>query len=521
MPVAFEQLRERAKPWLAPIAGPSPAGASAKLEPEYQEVAGEVAKLDALTGGVVDWKRVAAGSTGLLQGKTKDLLLASYLAQALHATGGVDGLTTGVTLLAELMDGYWETLFPEVKRLRGRANAIQWLVERMQLSLPAADGAPLEHLEGLEAALRRLAQLAREKLQDASPAFGPVLEAVDRLKLVAAPPPEAAQPAPAPAAAAPASAAPAPAAPLPAAPASLSSAADATEFLARIGDALVEAAGTLRRADPAGATAYRILRAGLWLHVSAPPPVSGGKTAVPPPAAPLRAQLATIAQNAAWDALLEETEAACDRHRFWLDLHRLSWQALGGLGATAARDAVATGVRALLARLPQLATLAFADGTPFADAATRAWIDEQLGAAGGPRRELAAAPSGGAGDDLAEARRLLAAGDVAQGLARFAAAASAARAGRERFALRLELARACVAADLAAVAKATYDDLEREVRAHALDVWEPALAAECLKGLIGAARSLAKDPRAAAPELADLYRRLCSIDPAAAHEVWP
>src|SRR6266542_4177040 len=251
MPAAFEQLRDRAKPWLAPIAGSSPAGAPAKLEPEYQAVAGEVAKLDVLTGGVVDWKRVVAGSTELLQGRTKDLLLASYLAQALHATGGVDGLTTGVTVVAELMDGYWETLFPEVKRLRGRANAVQWLVERMQLSLPSAEGAPLEQLEGLEAALRRLAQLAREKLQDASPAFGPVLETVERLKLAAAPPPEAAPPSPEPSATdlASATAAPAPSSALPAAPVSLSSADDAAGFLARIGDALVEAAGTLRRAD--------------------------------------------------------------------------------------------------------------------------------------------------------------------------------------------------------------------------------------------------------------------------------
>jgi type VI secretion system protein VasJ len=93
--------------------------------------------------------------------------------------------------------------------------------------------------------------------------------------------------------------------------------------------------------------------------------------------------------------------------------------------------------------------------------------------------------------------------------------------GRARFRARLELARACAGAGLAALAKATYEELDREATEHRLDAWEPALAAECLKGLILSARALAKDPRGATPSLEERYQRLCRLDPAAAHEVWP
>ena len=136
MPVDFEQLRDRASHWLEPIPGASPGGAPAKLEPTYQSIASEVAKLDLPAGGAIDWKKVAEGSGDLLCTRTKDLVLASYLAHALHVTRGIDGLTTGVTFLAEMLDRFWDTLHPEAKRLRGRANALQWFLEKTALMLP-------------------------------------------------------------------------------------------------------------------------------------------------------------------------------------------------------------------------------------------------------------------------------------------------------------------------------------------------------------------------------------------------
>src|ERR1700676_1996530 len=111
MAVQFEQLKDRARPWMEPIpAALAPAAGSAKFDPGYQAVAAEVAKLDMPAGGEVDWKKVAELSKELLRARTKDLLIGAWLAHALHRQRGLDGLATGTTLLAELIDRFWGTL---------------------------------------------------------------------------------------------------------------------------------------------------------------------------------------------------------------------------------------------------------------------------------------------------------------------------------------------------------------------------------------------------------------------------
>jgi len=522
--VEYDALKVRAEPWLGPIPGASPAGATARFDPEYQAIADEVGKLDMPAGGEVNWKRVVSGAGAMLQKKSKDLVMAAYLCHGLHVTQGLGGLVTGLVLISETMEKYWDAMFPEAKRPRGRANALQWFVEKTTNALAGASPGSPEEMEGLEAAARHLSQLAREKLGELCPAFGPMLEPVERLKASAAPPepPPAAEAAPA-TAAAPQPAALAASEPAFAAPAAPAGAAEAVDFLRNVGTSLTGVAAMLRQADASDPRAYRLHRLGLWLHMAGAPPATGGKTQIPAPPEALRTQLATIAQNQRWPALLEETEAAASQHRFWLDLHRMSWQALSGLGATheRARDAVVAELRSLLGRMPQLPTLSFADGTPVADPQTRGWIDEQVlaGAGGAPARRAEASDDGSA-EKLAEVKKLLAATQVpeALGLLRDEAAK---RRGRRRFMMSAEAARLCAGAGLTAIAKALYEELDREALAHHLEEWEPELAAECLKGLLASARALAKDPRGSLPDLTEPYRRLCRIDPAAAHEVWP
>lgn len=538
MPDPLDTFRERAKPWLEPIPGPSPAGALARLDPVYEAVAGEVAKLDLPAGGEVNWKKVVGGAGDLLKDRSKDVVLAAYLAHALHVTGGLDGLGTGVTLVSELLDRYWDGAFPELKRIRGRANAVQWFIEKSAATLPRvkaqAKDAPM--LEALEGAARRLAEVVRARFADAAPAMGPLLEAVQRVKAnVEAAAPRPAPPPPPPPETAPtqpsttSAVAPVVSPPaIPTAPAnSPGSAEQALEYLRSVGDGLISAGNLLRSVDNSDPTGYRILRIGLWLPLRAPPPAEGGKTAIPPPPADLRAQLGVMAQNQKWNALLEESEAALSQSCFWLDLQRFSAQALAGLGSghDRAREAIAVELRAVLARMPKLPSLAFSDGAPLADAKTKAWIEEEVAARSGPA-PAAAAGDGGAADPkalerMARAKKLLAGGDAREALAELQALVVASPGGRARFRARLDLARACASSELVAVAKATYEELDREAVAHRLDEWEPALAAECLKGLIAAARSLAKDPRGANASLEDRYQRLCRLDPAAAHEVWP
>jgi type VI secretion system protein VasJ len=516
----------RAAVYLEPIPGPAPAGGSARFEPVYEEVVLEVSKVDSPSGGKVDWGTVARLAGELLRTKTKDLAIAAYLGHALHATEGLEGLATGAELLAGLVERYWPTMQPDVKRPRGRANALRWFLEKSLASLPAElpGGAGGEDVEAIERAARRLADLTRRELGDASPAFGPFIEALERLE-----PPPSQQPEPA--APALASGAP-PAAPAVHEPAVVrapvtaaiesGSGLDPGEILSRIGDALVDVAHALRAASAADPRAYRILRVGLWLHVSSAPPAVAGKTTIPPLTGAFRGRIEALQQNGQLAAMVEEAESALVTQRFALDLNHATWQALRGLGPSheRARAAIVLELRGLLARFPELPGLAFADGTPIASPATRAWIDEVVvarapGAGGGATADGAVASAAG------EVKSLLDGASIPEALATMGKVLAAAGTARERFLLRLELARACAAAGLPAIAKASYEELERDVRTHALERWEPGLAAQALKGLIAASHALAKDARGASSQIAEVYQRLCSIDPAAAHEAWP
>ncbi|MGC3998205.1 MAG: type VI secretion system protein TssA [Anaeromyxobacter sp.] len=533
MSTPAEILSARAERWLAEIPGGAPGGVAAKLEPAYERVAQEVAKLDAPTGGQVDWKAVAAGTDELLRTRTKDFTLAAYLARALLAAEGIGGLGVGLQVFAGVCDRYWETGFPELKRLRGRANSAQWLVERACAALGEGGpgGTDLETLRAVDEAARRFAEVLRTRMADAAPAVGPLLETLQRAIITAeaaAPPP---QPEPGPAQPAPATA-PAPAAAPPQADGPVASppptqgfasAEDAVEYLRGVGAGLVTAAAALRASVPADPLGYRLLRTGLWLHLGRPPPAPGGKLGVPPPPENLVNALGLMVQHQRWAALLEEAEAALQQHRYWLDLHRLSAQALLGLGPShaAAADAVVVELRSFLARMPGLATFTFANGTPVADAQTRSWLDEVVNPAAKGGGSAGAGPAEEAlpEDRVAEARALLGAGRVGEGLAALGALVSAQPSGRARFRARLLLARAAAAAGLSGVARGTYESLAAEADQHQLDAWEPALVAECLKGLITAARAAA--PGAAGPDLNRQYQRLCRLDPAAAHEIQP
>ena len=303
--------------------------------------------------------------------------------------------------------------------------------------------------------------------------------------------------------------APSPAPPAPALPAA---GGDATGWLREVGAALCQAAGDVRRASPADPVGYRVLRTGLWLHLTqAPPRGPDGRCPFPGLPADLRAQLQALATNAKWVELLEEAESALLQHRFQLDLHRFSAAALAGLGHTTARAALVAELGAWLRRVPEAVGLSASDGSPVADAQTRAWLDLEVPAGG-------TAPASGAGTDptaeaVGEAKSLFASGKGAEALALLQGRVQTADSGRARFRLRLELAKLC-APNQPAVARALYAALARECTAHDLDAWEPAITAECLEGLLSS-----RPGGAWSEEDAGYFQRLCRISPSAAARV--
>ena len=70
------------------------------------------------------------------------------------------------------------------------------------------------------------------------------------------------------------------------------------------------------------------------------------------------------------------------------------------------------------------------------------------------------------------------------------------------------------------LARAIYEDLDREIAQRGLESWDPTLAVRCLEGLLQVLRQAAKAPGGVKggvePGVVSvIYDRLCRLDPAA------
>jgi type VI secretion system protein VasJ len=521
---ALAKLEAQAARWLAPIPGDNPIGEDARYDPLFEQARLEVAKLESARGEVVNWEAVGEAADEVLRTKSKDVLMAAYLAHAKFEAGGVAGLSLGLSIVGGLMD-----TFPErwPSRTRGQGNALAWLVGQLEHPLGQLKPTPADRddVELLSKVIKKAAASMRAGLEDNAPSTRPLEEKVQRILLsIPKPQPkEAPKPAPAPTptpSAAPSAPAPAPrpaspTAPMPTTTADVGSAEEVGKFLAESGRSMVKAAGILRRAQPSSPAAYRLLRVGLYLHLDAPPPAgAGGKTQIPALPEARRKPLELMAANDKWAALIEETESTLATFRFFLDLHYLSAKALRGLGPdyAAAHEALLAELGALLRRMPGLPDLCASDGSPLASDETRSWIDSDVVATGGGGG--AAGPStDDPGEDLKKARTLLAANKAGEGLAIAKESIASAGHPRLKFVRRLALADACLGADQAQLARAMFGALDQELRDEGLTRWEPDLAGRCLEGLVRAIRATIKKGAKDDGSGQAAFERLAAVDP--------
>lgn len=489
----------------SPIAGgDGPTGADAKYEVEYEEMASQVARLGSISGEAVDWRRVATLATTLLTGKSKDVTAASYLCTALFDVEGYGGLAAGLEVLADLHETFTAALFPS--RLRGRANALEWLKERLEAGLEkqtarAADG---EAVTAAATQASRLDGLARDQYGDDAPALGPLRRALDHMaQELAKAAEEKAAPPPAAAAAAPGTG-------------SVGPMGSPEEVL----KALAAAGPLFKAADPTHHLAYRLPRLAAWAKLTQLPPNQGGKTQIAAPQGATRQTLESLLAAGDWQALVNACDARLALEPLWLDPQRWAVQGLRGLGPAyaAAAEGVVAELRLFVTRLVGVDKLTFRDGTPAADGETRMWLETEVLAVGG-----GGAVAGGEGEapawalGAAEARKLAAGGDLKGALGLLQTGARSADDGRARFHWRLATARLCQSAGRSDLALPLLEDLDRESVARDLVAWEPALALAALGALLEARKSGGGKPT---PEqvqrMEELRQRLCQLDVVAA-----
>ncbi|MHC5039338.1 MAG: type VI secretion system protein TssA [Planctomycetota bacterium] len=132
-----------------PVPGEKPTGAPCRYEPEFEALSAEIDKLDNPSGGEMKISVAVDQATTLLSTKSKDMLVAAYLAFALLERDGYPGFLTGLTVLRDLMKTFWEDCFPEKSRMRARVSSLEWLVDK---SIPRLNHASLDP-EALKACL--------------------------------------------------------------------------------------------------------------------------------------------------------------------------------------------------------------------------------------------------------------------------------------------------------------------------------------------------------------------------------
>ena len=129
---------------LSPIEGENPAGENLRYTTTYDDIQEARREDDALDQGeweteikTADWETVKTLSIEALTARTKDLQIAIWLMEALVKTEGFDGLKMGLTVTAELLERFWDHLYPEIEDddLDFRIGPLEFMNEKLWVAI--------------------------------------------------------------------------------------------------------------------------------------------------------------------------------------------------------------------------------------------------------------------------------------------------------------------------------------------------------------------------------------------------
>jgi len=495
----------------SPCTQTSFAGSDMRFSSEYEVLESELAKAHSIHArSQPDWHKVLETSENLLRHQSKDLRVAVWLTWALHQRESYPGLLAGLGLLRYLCEHQWSVLYPEKPRTRGAAFG--WLVLRLEplftQGLALQNQQPLfrallEHLVHLDElwaehlgddaplllpVRRQLAQRLERAAQDDTPVAG-LSGVIEQVKQAASQ--------------------------LRKSEAAVESEKDAHKVLRTLQEQARPLCAWWLRQSATDLRALRLSRTLAWLALASYPNADNEQvTALRGPAPDkLKRYQERFAQGHHADLVLE-LEASLAGAMFWFDGLRMLWECLEVLQADLAMTELEVTFALLLQRLPDLPEFRSHDGVPFADAATRDWISQQV-VRHLHRSELPAAVIDANAEPWATALQALtprlrqdglksAIRELKQGM-------QAARSDRARFHWRLAQARLCIQAGKHELAKIQLEQLDHELQRMGLERWEPELALEVTQ-LLHRCCDLLPQNHAVRERKEDTHRRLCLFD---------
>ena len=509
-----------------PISADNPAGVQLEDDTDYDKINTEIQKIGSIHGGTVDWSEVVRAGTVILTQKSKDLAVANWLAMGLFYKQGYSGLSIGLEICINFLEKFWETMYPPLKRIRGRAAPLAWFATRMTplITEKVPGNNEAEAVQSSARNIERLVQLIDEKFGDNSPTRGDspnlldlrkdlqahaikfkVEETVAKPEVAEKPPEEHPTVAPSATTTAPT--------------AEFTSVASANQFILRVST-------YLRETKPDDPVPYKIARVIRWYPITKLPPATNSKTEIPGILPQLLQGFQNLLNSGEWDKLLKQSEGNFGNSPFWFDLQRFIDRAMTELGSSyeSARQVIREELASLVRRLPGILDLQFKNGIAFADGQTKMWIETEVmpSVASAPTETKVA--TGKAGDTLkesinevvAESRKIAAGGKLNDAISLLKEHLATSALRREQFLWKLNMAKLCLEAGNVKLALPQLESLDEEVSQFSLEQWEPELALEVIRTLYQCRRKLIQDIKQSSVEVTtivnDLYARLCRLD---------
>lgn len=129
---------------LNPIGGENPCGEDLRYAPVYDQIKEARREEDDVPSGVwqrarktADWPQVVKLASEAIAKKSKDLQLAAWLTEALVYREGFDGLKDGVVLIRQMIEQFWDNLFPELEDgdSEMRSVPLAYIVTKVELAM--------------------------------------------------------------------------------------------------------------------------------------------------------------------------------------------------------------------------------------------------------------------------------------------------------------------------------------------------------------------------------------------------
>lgn len=491
--------------WLKPISDRQPTGSDPGYDDDFQQIREEVNKLSGADTGLI-----TELAEKLLTSVAKDIRVATYYAWARLHRDGESGMADGLELLAGLMQRFGTQLHPQ--RERSRKAALEWLgSSRMLDSLSLYPEVTKTEAERIAGALWLTEQAAEQMDAADRPQLGALYGALETRLLKSggmdavvpqnvSEVSQAATPGNVP---------------------SLTGIASGQELLTQ-----ARILSEYLRGQPDGwLSAHRLIKNLRHDTLHQLPPLSAdGKTRIEPPKPEHRAQLKRLYLQQSWRELMEEADSLLSRgaNHLWLDVQWYLHQALMKSGRDAEAAIIQADLKGLLSRLTGLETLAFNDGTPFADEVTLNWIQQQvMDNPAGWQDDPAASSATASGDDdilqLEPEALALADSEGTEAALAWLQNRPGITTARSRWLLRLMMARVAEQTGKNELALHLLGELDNHATGITLTQWEPGLLFEVkarrLKLLrMKAGRSEAEKIRFQ-PEMEQLLGGLIAIDP--------